>query len=175
MSLASLASSSVMRTMGVAIRGDHKALTRTLVQSAAEVDAWEKKTSASATRWATNWRIAGAGVVLGLAAVVLGLGGAALAAVEFEKNMRNVNSLPLESDARLSSLSRSVLEIARQVPQTAENLAEGLYDIASSGFEGAEGLMVLEASAVAASAGLTTTAVSAGVVTSVLNAYGLSV
>lgn len=174
MSLASLAASSGVRSMGVAIRGDDTDLTRMLARSAANVDVWEKKTSGSALRWASSWKLATAGVAAGIVAIVVGLGAAGLAAVGFERDMRNVNSLLLESDAVLSSLSVSVLDISREIPQSAENLAKGLYDIASSGFQGAEGLLVLEASAKAASAGLSNTKTAAGVVTSVLNAYGLS-
>jgi TP901 family phage tail tape measure protein len=57
------------------------------------------------------------------------------------------------------------------LPQSAETLAQGLYDIASSGFAGEEGLQVLEAAAKAASAGLAQTSESAAGITAVLNAY----
>lgn len=174
MSLASLAATSGVRTMGVAIRGDASSLTRTLATSAAEVDAWEKKTSGSAARFGAGWKIATAGVILGIVAVAAGLVAAALGAVQFEKNMRNVNSLLQLNTAQFQQLSTAVLDVARTVPQTAENLAAGLYDIASSGFDGAQGLLVLTAAAKAASAGLSQTDTAAGVITSVLNAYGLS-
>jgi len=174
MSLSSLAAQSGVRTMGVAIRGDATDLSRALAKSATEVEAWEKKTSGSADRWASKWKVAAAGVALTLVAIVAGLGQAALSAVDFERNMRNVNSLLLVSDARLGAISERVLDIAREVPQSAENLAEGLYNIASSGFVGADGLLVLEASARAASAGLSTTDTAAEAISAVLNAYGLS-
>lgn len=174
MSLASVAATSGVRTMGVAIRGDSTDLSRSLAKSAAEVDAWEKKTAGSASRWSNSWKVAAAGVALGLVAMVAALGAAALSAVQFEKNMQNVNSLLLLTDGQLASVSERVLDIAREVPQSAENLAEGLYNIASSGFEGADGLLVLEASAKAASAGLSQTDTSAKAISAVLNAYGLS-
>src|SRR5687768_12475820 len=63
--------------------------------------------------------------------------------------------------------------MSTKVPQDANVLARGLYDIASSGFKGAQGMKVLEASAIAASAGMSDTATAARAITGVLNAYGL--
>lgn len=95
-------------------------------------------------------------------------------AIAFEGAMRNVNSISMLSERQLATLSNQVIAISTRVPQSAKTLAEGLYDIASSGFQGAEGIKVLEASAVAASAGLSDTATAAKAITQVLNAYGLS-
>ena len=96
------------------------------------------------------------------------------AAAKFEVSMRNVSTISEVTRKNFGDMSAKVLELSRVVPQSANVLAEGLYDIASSGFDGAEALTVLEASAVAASAGLTNTATAAKGVTAVLNAYGKS-
>jgi len=93
-------------------------------------------------------------------------------AADFEKSMRNVNSISKLSETQFTSLSKEVLQLSTKMPQSAKTLADGLYDISSSGFQGAEAMKVLTASAKAASAGMTTTAVSAKGVTAVLNAYG---
>src|SRR3989304_5715663 len=87
------------------------------------------------------------------AAVAGGMAMAVKASVEFEAQMRNVNSILKESEPAFRALSESVLALSGKVGQAPEILARGLYDIASSGFNGAEGLKVLEASAVAAAAG----------------------
>lgn len=92
----------------------------------------------------------------------------------FEAQMRNVNSITGMTDAALGGLSQSVLDLSKELPQNATNLASGLYDIASSGFQGAEGLQVLEASARAATAGISNTATAGAAISGVLNAYGLS-
>jgi TP901 family phage tail tape measure protein len=94
-------------------------------------------------------------------------------AMDFETSMRNVNSISKLSEDEFKAMGKSVIDMSKKFPQTAKELADGLYDIASSGFQGADGLKVLEASAKAASAGMTTTAVSAKGITAVLNAYGL--
>lgn len=128
---------------------------------------------------AANTRLSGmAGLAkaAGLATGVLlavGLTKAVSAAVEFERGMRNANTIMQLSEEQFAAVSDEVLSLSRRVPQSANVLAAGLYNIASAGFAGAEGLEVLEKSAVAAAAGLTTTDVSAKAITSVLNAYGL--
>ncbi len=118
---------------------------------------------------------------LGILAVAVGLRSAAQAALEFDKNMRNVNSLSItssttfaESERNFRDLSKSAIDMSTKLPQSATVLSDGMYQIASSGFQGAEGLKVLESAAMGASAGLTTTNKSAAAITAVLNAYGMS-
>lgn len=96
------------------------------------------------------------------------------AVLDFDRNMRNVNSLLGQSDAGFAKMGDAVLGLSRELPQSASALSAGLYDVVSSGFEGADALSVLRASAVAASAGLTDTATSGRAISGVLNAYGLS-
>lgn len=102
---------------------------------------------------------------LGVAATKLG--------ADFDQSMRNVNSIAQLSEKSFASLSDSVLKIAADVGKAPKELADGLYDIASSGFAGKKGLTVLAASAKAARAGMSTVAVASKAVTGVLNAYGM--
>lgn len=106
-------------------------------------------------------------------AVVAGFGLAIREASQFETRMRNVNSIMKQSESEFRNTSEAVLDISRRVPQAATTLADGLYDIASSGFQGSEGLQVLEASAIAATAGMSDTATAAKSITGILNAYGM--
>lgn len=94
-------------------------------------------------------------------------------AAEFEKAMLNVNSIAKVDTETFGRMSDAVVEMSTKLPQSADTLAQGLYDIQSSGFAGEQGLEVLDAAARAASAGLTTTEVSAAGLTAILNAYGL--
>ena len=114
------------------------------------------------------------GIAIAGAAAAAGLAYAVTKASEFETAMLNVNSIAKESPATFDAMKASVLDLSNRLPQSAETLAQGLYDIASSGFAGEEGLQVLEAAAKAASAGLAQTSESAAGITAVLNAYGLS-
>ncbi|GEM_PF-5092195 len=117
-----------------------------------------------------------AGMMLaGFGAAVMGaLMVATRAAAEFEGEMRNVNSILKDSEQNFAAISQAVLDMAGEVGQAPAVLARGLYDIVSSGFQGADALKVLEASARAATAGLTDTATASKAVTAVLNAYGMS-
>lgn len=131
------------------------------------ISAWGNKLTANSTKLiATGGIMAGAVTAVGVASIKM--------AKDFDTSMRNVNSISKLSEDRFKTLSAEVLKLSTKLPQSAKTLADGLYDIASSGFQGADGLKVLEASAKAASAGMTTTAVSAKGITAVLNAYGFS-
>lgn len=141
----------------------------------------------AATGDATMRRLGQSSVVAGAA-----IGGAfalsAKSAIGFEQQMRNVSSLfsdfggaargseealQRQEDA-FRSTSEQVVDLSRRFPQSAQTLASGLYDIASSGFAGADSMTVLRASTLSASAGLTSTAVASKGITAVLNAYGMS-
>ena len=95
-------------------------------------------------------------------------------AASFEKAMLNVNSIAKATPKAFQEMKDEIIQLSKQLPQSAETLAQGLYDISSSGFAGAEGIKVLEAAAKAASAGLAQTSESAAGITAVLNAYSYS-
>jgi TP901 family phage tail tape measure protein len=95
-------------------------------------------------------------------------------AIGFGKNMANVNSILQLSDDQIASLGDQVQGLSQDVNKGPTELAAALYDIASSGFSGSEGLDILTASAKAANAGLTDTATSAAAIDAVLNSYGES-
>jgi TP901 family phage tail tape measure protein len=141
--------------------------TSSVTAGLAKTNASMRGTAAAASR---------AGSVIRKAFVVGVAGGAYIAikaAAEFDQSMRNVNSIMDLSERQFARTSQKVLEMSTRFPQSADTLAKGLYDIASSGFQGADAMKVLDASAMAASAGLSTTAASAKAITNVLNAYGL--
>lgn len=94
-------------------------------------------------------------------------------AYDFDRNMRNVNSIAQLPERQFKSLKQSVLDLAGPTAQAPNTLAEGLYDLVSSGFNAEESIRILEKSALAASAGLTTTEISTKAVAAALNAYRL--
>ncbi len=105
----------------------------------------------------------------GINAMIGGFGNLVKGALDFESAMANVNSIAQLSDSQLKSLSASVNGLATETAQAPQVLAQGLYDIYSSGFQGAEALEILEIAARGASAGMTDTATSSKVLTGVLN------
>lgn len=109
------------------------------------------------------------------AAGVLGAGFfAAKIGIPFEREMANVNSILQVSDDQLAKYSQDILDMSVRTAQAPNDLAASLYDIASSGFTGADGLKVVEAAANAATAGMTTADVSGAALAATLNAYGQS-
>jgi TP901 family phage tail tape measure protein len=92
----------------------------------------------------------------------------------FEKGMSNVSTLVDTSNESLRQMSEEVLAIAKRTPVALGDLTSGLYDIRSAGISAADAMKVLEGSARLAVAGLGTTKEAVGLVTSALNAFGLS-
>ena len=113
----------------------------------------------------------------GMAAIgAAAVGAAALSvrsAMQMETRMQNVATIWTDTGTTVAQAGSQIVEMSKTLPQSANNLAEGLYQVASSGFQGAAGMQVLQASATAASAGLTTTSVAATGISAVLNAYGM--
>lgn len=109
----------------------------------------------------------------GLLAVGLGLVKSAQAAIDFEKSMRNVNSIAGLSEGKFRDLSKSVLELSGKTAQAPKTLAEGLYQLVSSGFDAKDSLVILKSSAKAATAGLTDTETATTAVAAALNSYHL--
>lgn len=97
------------------------------------------------------------------------------AGLDFEQQMANVNSISQLTDAELKRLSDRVINLANdpRITDGPAALAEGLYQVQSSGFAGDDALKILTSSAMAATAGMTSTEVAAAAATAVLNAYGM--
>ncbi|WP_256789806.1 phage tail tape measure protein [Frankia sp. AvcI1] len=110
----------------------------------------------------------------GLMVVGVALIAAAAGAVKFEASMHNVASIDSQVQASFKETSQAVINMSKELPQSANTLAAGLYNVASSGFYGADAMHILETSAVAASAGLTTTDTASKAIVASLNAYHLT-
>lgn len=93
-------------------------------------------------------------------------------AMQFETSMAKIRGLVGVAGKQVEIFGEQVKNLAPQVGKGPLELAEALYFITSSGFEGAQAMDVLAASAKAASAGLGQTEVVADAVTSVMSAYG---
>ncbi|MDX2849287.1 phage tail tape measure protein [Streptomyces sp. PA03-3a] len=189
---AAAAAATSARAQGVATRSvrareiaDARALQAVAAQSQAEGAAAQRAAANSAavrhaeaaaaaeTRAASQARIDGylrTGVVL---SAVLGAG--VLQAVELEKRMANVMTISQQITATtVGGFTDQIVALSTDLTQSANQLAEGLYQIVSTGFDGSEAMTVLRAAAQGASAGLTTTETSARALLGVLKAYGLT-
>lgn len=111
---------------------------------------------------------------LGALAIAAGFGIAVVSAIRFQKAMNDVGSLTGASTKQIASMSKAVLNLSLTIPQTAQDMAGGLYYIASAGFSASDSLTILKSAARDATAGLGTTLQSSKLLVSVLDAYGLS-
>jgi len=105
--------------------------------------------------------------------IVGGLVAATKAAVDYDRAMRNVNTLTKLSEARFQALSKQVLGLSKETGKAPRDLARGLYDVVSSGFKANDAIKILRVSAKAATAGLTDTATATKAINAALNAYHL--
>lgn len=161
------------RSIGVVLTANSRGLTSGLRAATGEVQGFARSVESANARVAKS----GAAFTALKASVLVAAGALAYSAdqaVKFDSSMRNVNSLLQVNEVQFKNMEKAVLSMSKTVPQSADQLAKGLYDIASSGFQGQSALTVLKASAVAATAGLSDTATAVRAIAAVLNAYGLS-
>ncbi len=92
-------------------------------------------------------------------------------ASEFEFAMQKIVGLTGTAQSTVNAWSKDIIDIGREFGRKPQELAEGLYFIASSGIQGSQALDVLKVSAKAAAAGLGDTQEVANYLTSALNAY----
>lgn len=106
---------------------------------------------------------------------IVGIGAASVKmAVDFEKAMSKVEGLVGVASGQVQEWRKDVLAMAGPTAKAPQELAEALFFVTSAGLRGQDALDVLEASAKASAAGLGETKVVADLVTSAVNAYGIS-
>lgn len=157
--------------------GDTSHLTRTFNATAAQSAALSRQVGAMNTQLAaaSQGLIATGSIVSRrfTLPIAYATGASAILATSFESAMVKIETLAGESSAQVEEWTESVLELARVLPQSPAELAEGLYFIASSGIDASHALDVLKASAKASAVGLGDTQTVADALTSAINAYGI--
>lgn len=109
-----------------------------------------------------------------LAGAILKAGDAALQfSRDFETAFAEVQTISQSARENADAMRDSLLELTTKIPVQAVDATRALYQIVSAGFDGADAMKVLEVSAKAAVAGVSTTAVAADTLTTIINAYGL--
>lgn len=93
---------------------------------------------------------------------------------EFRKNMLEVATVSAQVSGNMTESMNQVVELTRRIPVSASDAAKALYEIASAGYEGVDGMNILEVSSRAAVGGFTDAATAANAITTVLNAYNMS-
>ena len=98
-------------------------------------------------------------------------GAAAKLAADFEVPMRNVNTMLRLNDEDFRKLEKNVLDLSRTLPQTGEQLAEGLFQLVSAGVPAEHVMEILRIAAEGASAGLATTEDASKALLAVIRGY----
>lgn len=102
------------------------------------------------------------------------MGGMAVkTSMQFETAMANVWTIVDAGKETIAAMGQEVEALSFELPQTAKQLADGLYQVISAAIPAEQAMGVLEVSAKAAAAGLSDTFTAVDAVTSVLNAYGM--
>lgn len=109
-------------------------------------------------------------LAVGAVALATPLAVATKQAVDFDTQLRQVNSIAKLGPQEFEKLRASVLALSRDpnIVKGPTDLAAGLYDLYSVGIEGQDALDALRQAAIGATAGVTTTAVATDALTSVL-------
>jgi TP901 family phage tail tape measure protein len=103
----------------------------------------------------------------------LNMGKAAMdASRQMEVSMSKIQGLVGISAAEVDKMKQSILDLGGATTKSPLELADALYFITSSGFQGAEAMEILTQSAKSAAAGLGETQVVADALTSIMSAYG---
>ena len=95
---------------------------------------------------------------------------------EFETAMAEVSTmLDAQSMKHLPNLEKGIVELANVYGKSATDMASAMYQTLSASVDAGDALVFLETATRAATAGLTSTEVAVDAITSVMNAYGMTV
>ena len=95
-------------------------------------------------------------------------------AKDLDLAMREVQTISKAAQDNFEGLKDAVIDLSTKTPESAQKLSKALYQIVSAGYDGAEGLKLLEVSTKAAVGGVTDTMTAADGLTSVMNAWKIS-
>ena len=148
-------------------RADTSGLKRDLASATTDMKAAGQKWSAIAQVTKVAFMGIAAGVV-GFAATGV------MAAAKFNASMANIYAMTGQTAEGMQKIRKQVLDMSLEVPQSAKELGDAFYYIASAGIAASDAADVLKASAMAATAGQTGVQTVADGLTSVMNAYALA-
>ncbi|MBP8954071.1 MAG: phage tail tape measure protein, partial [Armatimonadetes bacterium] len=153
------------------VRGRMEEAAKAAEQMARETESVGQRVQALAQQMTQVGSQMSIGLTLPLTALT---GFAAKASMDFESAMAKVWTITDMTKSQLDSLGSQLERLSSSIPQSAQQLAAGLYDAIGSGItDVAEAMQVLEVAAKAGQAGATSTAVAMDALTSAINAYGM--
>ena len=156
----------------VKLMGNSTSYVQATMQAQRATDTFVGKTQKGIDSIAQGMTSLGTKMTIGVTAPMVAAGaGFVKAANDLNAAMGNVMSLGVDED-RAKELKKNVQEIAVLTGQGTIGVAEGLYDVVSAFGDSAESADLLKTSAIAAKAGLATTADSVALLSAVTKGYG---
>lgn len=108
----------------------------------------------------------------------LAIGGIATASekasIDFETDMAQISTIADESQVSMGDMKQAILDLSNQTGISAHEVANNVYEAISSGVSTADSVQFVGNATKLASAGFTDLASAGDVLTSIMNAYGLS-
>lgn len=111
-------------------------------------------------------------------ATVAAITGVSKLSMDFDKSFNKVKTIADDTEVSFDDLRKQTLDMSRDLKLanvTANDLADGLYEIISANISTADSMAVLEQSAKLAETGFTDMKTSTDIMTTILNSYKLSV
>lgn len=108
------------------------------------------------------------------AAAAAGLGASAKAALDFEDAMAKVSTIADTSEVPLDDLRKAILELSTESGIAAPEIANNVYDAISAGQKTGDAVNFVKNATDLARAGFTSSASALDILTTTLNAYGMS-
>ncbi len=156
------------------LRNALKAARKTVVRSAKRIGRMGFRAMSRAVKRASR-SISRFVKIIGVA-FVAAIGLAIKTAAAFQKQMAMVNTM-LDDAARekgfLPRYSKALKQLSKDFGESTKTLSKGLFDILSASVSAGDALDFLRTSATAAVAGMTDTAVSVDLLTTIMNSFGL--
>ena len=120
--------------------------------------------------------------MIGLGAPLAAVGAASFkVAVDFDKSMRNVNSIAGLTEDQFQELSKEVVDFSLTTRASTKDVADSLYNVVSAGYSlekgiggTAEAMTIMQKASSAAGAGLASTADTSKVLIAALRSYNLT-
>lgn len=131
----------------------HENLSAALTDSSAKTSMFSKYSDQAGKNLKTIGSVATKGAVIGLVAVAAATGYAVSKTVTFNAEMLKSHTQAGLTMNEVNNLSKSVLKLAGTVPQSPNELAQGLYHLASAGYKGTQAMELLKASSEGAALG----------------------
>ncbi len=92
-------------------------------------------------------------------------------AKDLQTSMGEVQTISADVQRNLEGYTNAIVDMSRRLPDTAQGLSRAYYQVVSAGYDGAEGLRVLESASKGAIAGVTDTLTAVDGLTTVLNSF----